>query len=94
MDKIYNVDLFFIQLIYLPFKDAINICQLNRKFYNYSVSSKYNNKWKAIIDYTFSNVYNYIDKLNKIWYDLKYNQNIYDYIIYTNLVNYLDPLLS
>ena len=87
-----NVDLFLKQLTYLPFKDVINMCQVNKKYHNYCTLDKYNNNWKAIIDNTFSDIYNYNDKINKIWQDLDYNKNRYDYMVYVNLIKYLDPI--
>ncbi len=86
------VDLFIQQITYLPFKDVNSICQTNKKFHNYCTNSKYSNNWKSLIDDTFSSVYNYHDKLNKIWDDLKIPKNTYNYLVYTRLINYLDHI--
>ena len=88
----YNVDIFLMQLSYLPFREVINMCQVNTKYHNYCTSYTYNNRWKAIIDNTFSNVYNYENKLDKIWQDLGYEKGKYDYMVYVNLIQYLDPI--
>lgn len=86
------IDLFIYQLSYLHFDDVINICQLNTKFYSYGSDSKYNNKWKQLIDNTYSNIYNYEYYLNKIWSKLRLHHNRYNYRVYTKLINILDPI--
>ena len=91
MDK-QGIDLFIKQLTYLPFREVINMCQSNSKFHNYCTLDKYNDRWKALINHTFGDIYGYQDKLEKIWKDLNYDRDRYDYMVYTNLVKYLDPI--
>lgn len=84
------VDLFIKQITYLPFSDVISLCSTNKQFNTYC--TEYPNKWKMLIDNTFSQIYNYKDKLNEIWTKLNIEPNTYNYIVYTKLVNLLDPI--
>ena len=86
------VDLFIQQITYLPFDDVISVCQANTILYNYCNNPNYNNNWKILIDNAFSGIYAYKDYLNKIWKDLNYDEGIYNYLVYTQLVKFLDPM--
>ena len=61
------VDIFIKSITYLPFKDVVNICFAIIKLKSFCNETKYNNKWKAVIDNTFSKTYNYQKNLIKIW---------------------------
>ncbi len=86
------VDLFIQQMTYLPFDDVISVCQANTTLHNYCINSKYNNNWKNLIDNTFSSIYNYDDYLKEIRNKLKVNDTVYNYLVYTHLVELLDPI--
>lgn len=93
MDKReYNIDVFLTKMTHLPFRGVVNACQSNSKFRNFCTSSNYNNNWRALIDNTFGDSYGYRDKLEKIWKDLNYQKDRYDYMVYSNLVKYLDTI--
>ena len=59
------VDLFIQQITYLPFKDVVSVCQANVKLRSYCNDPKYNIAWKALINNTFGEVYNYEEKLER-----------------------------
>ena len=84
------IDIFINEITYLPFDEVIAVCQINKKLHTYC--TEYNTHWKALINNTFSSVDNYDDKLHLIWKDLGYNDGKYDYLVYTQLINYLDPI--
>ena len=86
------IDIFIQNITYLPFSDVVNICQSNKKIHNYCTHSRYNIRWKALINNTFSQVDNYQEKLNKIWLDLNVTKNTYNYLVYTQLIKLLDPI--
>ena len=85
------VDVFIKNITYLPFGDVVSVCSANQKLRSYCNDPKYNNNWKNLIDNTFSHIYGYHDYLNKIWKDRNYNEGIYNYLVYTQLVKLLDP---
>ena len=84
------IDLFIKEITYLPFDTVVSICQLNSKLHSYC--NNYTTQWKKLIDDTFKSVDGYNDKLHLIWKDLDYNDGKYDYLVYTQLVKYLDPI--
>lgn len=85
-------DLVIKQLTYLPFDDVIKVCTSNNTLHQYCVNSKYNNWWKTLVDNTFSNIYNYNEHLNEIQQKLKLDEGTYNYMVYTKLINLLDPI--
>lgn len=86
------IEIFIKQVTYLPFDDVISLCQTNTTYHNYCINPKYNTNWKLLIDDTFSKIYDYENKLDEIWSDLKVNKNTYNYLVYTQLIKYLDPI--
>ncbi len=88
------IDMFLINITYLPYDDVINVCQANKKLYSYCTDIKYNSNWKSLIDNAFSNIYTYYqDKLEQIWIQLKLSKNTYNYLVYANLlITLLDPI--
>ncbi len=86
------VDLFIKEITYLPFDNVITICTSNTTLHNYCTNSKYNNRWRNLIDNTFGNIYNYNDYLKEIRKKLKLGDGVYNYIVYTHLVKLLDPI--
>ena len=90
--SVLPVDVFIKEITYLPFDKVITICQFNSKSHKYCTSNDYNNHWKQLIDNTFSSIDSYKDKLHLIWKDLGYNNDKYDYLVYTQLIKYLDPI--
>ena len=85
------IDIFIKEITYLPFDSVVNICQTDKILHIYCTDGKYNTHWKKLIDDTFSSIDNYGEKLTQIWKDLNVNDK-YDYLVYTQLVNYLDPI--
>ena len=86
------VDIFIKNITYLPFDDVISVCSANVRLHSYCNNPKYNNNWKGLIDNTFSNIHGYYDYLKKIWKDLNYDGEIYNYLVYTQLIKLLDPI--
>lgn len=82
-------DLFIQTITYLPFSNVISICSSSKILQEYCSNNKYMSKWKRLIDNTFSNVYNYSEKLKQIQQQTKSD---YNYLVYTQLVNLLDPI--
>ena len=87
-----HVDLFIKEITYLPFDTVISVCKVNTKLHNYCTNPRYANNWKALIDNTFGNIYNYQEKLNQIRSKLNLGDGVYNYLIYTQLVKVLDPI--
>ena len=87
-----DVNLFIQNITHLPFQDVITICNANETLLAYCDDSKYNNLWKSLIDSTFSNINNYDDKLQELWNKTGIEVGIYNYLVYTQLVNLLDPI--
>lgn len=97
-----SVDLFIQHITYLPFTDVISICSANKKLHGYCMN--YNNHWKRLIDNTFSIVYDYQNKLREIQTKLgsddspegeskrSLEKQTYNYLVYTQLINILDPV--
>ena len=76
------VDLFFHQLSYLPFTDVISVCSCNTTFHNYGLNPRFLTKWKALINKTYSDVDpSVLSDLSK-----------YNYLVYTQLINKVDPI--
>ena len=86
------VDVFIQNITYLPFNNVISVCKANAKLHNYCTDSKYNNNWKALIDTTFRNIYDYQNKLKQIRLNLGIGEGAYNYLIYSHLVKVLDPI--
>ncbi len=86
------IDLFIQQMTYLPFNEVINVCKANKTLHNYCTNSKYNIRWRNLIDNTFRNIYNYQEKLNQIRSKFNLGDGVYNYLIYTQLVKVLDPI--
>ena len=88
-----SLDVFIQQITYLPFRDVVSVCSANKKLHGFCNDPKHNARWKALINNTFSDViYNYPDKLNKLWDKLNITPNTYNYLVYTQLVKLLDPV--
>lgn len=85
-------EIFIQQLTYLPFKDVISACQTNARSLNYCTHPQYNEIWKQLIDNTFESSFDYVGILEKVWQDLHVPDNTYNYLVYTNLIKYLDPV--
>ena len=86
------VDIFIAQLTYLPFKDVKALCSSTSELRDYCTNPKYNNNWKKLIDNTFGNVDHYEEKLKELWLKLEVPNNTYNYRVYTDLINILDPV--
>ncbi len=86
------VDLFIKQITYLPFDDVISVCKANKTLYNYCINSKYNIRWRNLINNTFDNIYNYQKYLEDIRKKLRLSEGIYNYLVYSHLVKLLDPI--
>ena len=86
-----SVDIFIEIITYLSFKDVINICSLNQKLRYFCNDTKYNNKWRKLIDNTFGKTYNYDNNLLKICDKLDID-NIYNCKVYTQFIRLLDPI--
>ena len=91
-EEAVSIDVFLIQVTYLPFNDVVNICQTNKFYHSYC--TEYNIRWKNLIYNTFGHLYGYKDILNRLWKKLGYNENkdTYNYIVYTKFVELLDPI--
>ena len=83
------VDLFIQQITYLPFHQVTALCTSNTKLHNYCRNPDYSNRWKSLIDNTFSMIYNYSELLKEIQNELKAS---YNYLVYVGLIKKLDPL--
>ena len=86
------IDIFIKEITYLPFNTVISVCNTNKKLHSYCTDSKYNNQWKNLIDDTFSSIDGYYDKLKDFWTKLKFSENTYNYLVYTQLIELLDPV--
>lgn len=86
------IDLFIKYITYLPFSDVNKLCSTNLKLRSYCTNPKYNNRWKNLIDNTFSGIYNYQYHLDEIRQRYNLPNNSYNYLIYTQLIKNLDPI--
>ncbi len=86
------VDIFIQQITYLPFDEVISICNSNKTLHNYCINPSYNNHWRALIDNTFRNIYNYDNYLRQIRSKMGINDDVYNYLVYSHLVKVLDPI--
>ena len=84
-----NPDLFLQYITYLPFDNVISVCTSSNILHNYCLNEKYRSKWKSLIDNTFSSIYNYHEKLKEIQ---RITKSGYNYLVYTQLINLLDPI--
>ena len=71
------------RMTYLPYKDVISLCGTNKRLHDICTSDNYSIYWKGIIEDTYGNTKYYQDMDKK---NLKY-----DYVLYTQLINYLPP---
>ena len=89
-------DVFIYELTFLPFSEVINLCGANTKFHRYCSDPQYNNSRRRLIENTFGNIYNYPEKLkriqDKLIQDKKLDVPRYNYLVYTQLINLLDPV--
>ncbi len=84
-------DVFIQQITYLPFQYVINVCSANKKLHGFC--TKYNNKWKRLIDNTFKdNIYAYEEKLKELWNKLNMKPDTYNYLVYAQIVKLLEPV--
>ena len=79
------VDLFFQLLSYLPFGYVEILCSSNTTLRNYGLNSRFANKWKFLIDRTFSQVHDYTSFLTQLKTD-------YNYLTYVRLIKIIDPV--
>lgn len=84
------VDIFILQLTYLPFEEVKSICTSNKKLHDYCSNPKYNNIWKQVIDDTYKNVPFYKNKLESTWALLGLSPNTYNYSVYLKMLDVLD----
>lgn len=82
------IDLFIQQITYLPFNNVTTLCQSNQKFHRYCTDPKYSDRWRRLIEDTFSNSEGYLENL-KLLLD-RFGE--YNYHVYTNFVKLLDPI--
>ena len=75
------------RMTYIPFKDVQSLCQTNKRIHDICTNPTYSNDWKKIIDYTYGHTKYYQDLIKAK--DLKY-----DYILYTQLIDSLDPTVQ
>ena len=61
-----SADLFFNEISYLSFEDAVNLCSTCKKFRDYAMNKKYSKKWKHLICKTYHRVYNLHEKIKEI----------------------------
>ncbi len=82
MDSRFDANLLMLQITYLPMKDVVNLCSVNKRYHNicYNPSQKYDHQWKKIINNTYSTVIE-PEVLNTM---------PYNYLTYTQLINELD----
>lgn len=76
------IDIFIKLVNYLHFQDVKSLCSVDRLFHYYGIDPRFSSRWKLLIDSTYSFVYNYPDKI----------QQRYNYLIYTQLIQLLDPI--
>ena len=81
------IDLFMKQITYLPYEEVIKVCQANKKLHNYCTN--YDLHWKNLILNAFGTLPDYQAILREIHEKLGSEQ--YNYSVYTQFVNYLDP---
>ena len=81
------IDLFMKQITYLPYEEVIKVCQANKKLHNYCTN--YDLHWKNLILNAFGTLPDYQAILREIHEKLGSKQ--YNYSVYTQFVNYLDP---
>lgn len=84
------VDLFINQITYLPFGKVTSVCSGNKTLHGYCTDPRYSIKWERLIDNTFRNVHNYQEKLEQMQNKLGIDH--YNYLVYTQLINILDPV--
>ncbi len=72
-----STDLFFYLIPYLNFEDVVPFCSINKKFQKYG--KQYPDRWKLLIDQTYSFVYNY-------------SVQKYNYLTYSYLIRDVDPI--
>ena len=82
MLTILDIHLFLRLVRYLPVEDTINLCIVNKQFYNYATLDKFNNHWKLLMYEVYSHVYNYQSKLKQITGP--------NYVVYTKMITQID----
>lgn len=82
------VDLFFQQITYLPYDSVVALCSTNKKFRD--LCSGYENRWKALIFNTFSNIPDFSERLKGIQKRLFNGEDRYNYQVYAQLQANLD----
>lgn len=85
-----SVDIFMEHVKYISFTDVINLCSTNRQLRSYG--TKYNIHWKALINTVYSDIHYYDEYLEEIWVKLKLPKNTYNYIVYTKIIDMMDPI--
>ena len=83
------IDVFIHHITYLPFHDVISLCSTSSSLQDYCSNPRHSSRWKLLIDSTFSSVYDYHNKLTKIQQKVGAD---YNYLVYTQLINLLDPI--
>ena len=86
------VEIFIKEITYLSFDTVVSLCNTNLKLNNYCTNSDYKNHWKKLIDDTFSYIDGYYDKLKQIRTNLELSEDVYNYMVYTELIKLLDPI--
>ena len=81
------IDIFIKIITYISFNDVKVLCMTNKKLHNYCTN--YNNRWKLLIYNTFSSIDDYNNILKQVQNDLDCEC---DYLVYTKLIEYLDPI--
>jgi len=86
------IDIFIKIIRYLPFDKVIEICQIkegiNDELNPYCVKEKYSYIWKGLLLNTFGTLYDYPEILELLIN--KYEH--YNYYVYTEFINFLDPI--
>lgn len=90
-------DLLAKEITYLPFEDVRSFCQTDRRIHNFCLAKNPRHKtiWKRLIENTFGGLDNYDNILLQL--SRKYNcpeERCYNYLIYVNFVNRLDPVIQ
>ena len=86
------IDVFIYNITFLPFTDVVSVCSANTKLRSFCNDPRYSVRWKALINNTFHQIYNYPDKLEALWKKLDLPPDTYNYLVYTQLIKLLDPI--
>ena len=86
------VDIFLKQITHLPYESVIAVCSSSKTLQRYC-SAEYSNKWKALIDNTFSSMSNYSQVIKDTQKKLQLTEKEYNYKVYVELsISLLDPI--